>query len=114
MIIANGDKVHLIYRALYENAIRRHFVGEVAATDGALCRIVGHAYIYDEQEGTYTRRPERRTTIANVAESGYIVNIIGADVDLDKVSYRYIGEVGLVVTDGKDFTLNINEFGPKS
>ncbi len=114
MIIAKGDKVHLIYRALFEQSIRRHFVGEVTANDGALCRIVGHAYIYDEQEGTYTRRPETRTTIANVAESGYIVNVIDSDVDLDDVCYRYIGEVGLVVTDGKHFVLNINEFGPKS
>ena len=53
-------------------------------------------------------------TIVDLAESGYIVNVIDIDIDLDKVRYRYLPEQGLVVTDDKDFVLDINEFGLRS
>ena len=60
------------------------------------------------------RRPERRTTILDLGESGYIVNLISREVDLDNITYRYVRDVGLVATDDQGFTLNINEFGAKS
>ena len=49
-----------------------------------------------------------------LSESGHIVNVIDSSVELDKVSYKYIRDVGLVVTDDRDFLLNINEFGARS
>lgn len=114
MIVEKGNKVHVVYRALYESASRRHFLGEVVAAEGALCRIEGFAFILDRKTDTYLRRPERRTTIIDLAESGYIVNVIDSSIDIDSVRYTYAREVGLVVTDDKDFALNINEFGAKS
>lgn len=114
MVIERGDKVHVIYRALYENATRRHFLGEVLVAAGAVCRIEGYVFIYDQKSTMYTRRPEIRTTIIDLAESGYIVNLISSDVDLDKVTYKYIQGTGLIATDDQGFSLNINEFGAKS
>jgi hypothetical protein len=113
-IVARGEKVHVVYRALYENSTRRHFVGQLIEVDGALCRITGYAFIFDHKTDTFVRRPERRTTIIDLAESGYIVNIIDAGVELENVSYRYLAEVGLSITDGKEFVLNVNEFTSKS
>jgi hypothetical protein len=40
--------------------------------------------------------------------------VIDPDIDLSSVSYRYARDVGLVVTDDKNFTMNINEFGARS
>ena len=114
MIITQGEKVHIVYRALYENSTRRHFLGQIAEVDSTRCRIVGYAFIFDRKTDTLIRRPERRTTIVDLSESGYIVNVIDRGVDLDEVTYRYLSEVGLVVTDEKAFALNINEFSAKS
>lgn len=114
MIVEIGQKVHVIYRALYENSVRRHFVGEVAACDKALCRLEGYVFINDKDASTYLRRPEKRITIIDLAESGYIVNFIDQAVNIEKVSYRYISGVGLSATDGENFSLNINEYGSKS
>ena len=114
MIIEKGNKVHVIYRALYENSTRRHFLGEVLEAEGTLCRLEGYVFIYDPKSSMFVRKPEKRVTIIDLAESGYIVNVINTQVNLDKVSYKYEQDVGLVATDGSSFTLNINEFGAKS
>lgn len=114
MIIQTGDKVHIIYRALFENSTRQHFIGEVVAAEGALCRVKGYVFVRDPKLDTYQRKQNRRVTIVDLAESGYIVNVIDIDIDLDKVRYRYLPEQGLVVTDDKDFVLDINEFGLRS
>jgi hypothetical protein len=114
MIIAIGEKLHLTYRALFENSSRRHFLGEVMAVNGAICRLKGYAFVLDPKIGSYTKRPEKRITIVDLSESGYIVNVIDSAIDLSAVNYKYIRDIGLVVTDGKDFEMNINEFGTKS
>lgn len=114
MIIEAGEKLHIMYRALHKNSSRRHFIGSVAAAKDSLCRINGYVFIYDEKKTEFIRKPELRTTIMDLAGSGYIVNVIAADVELDSVRYRYVMDSGLVATDGKEFSLNINEFGAKS
>ena len=114
MIIAIVNKVHVMYRVLYETAIRRHFIGEVLAAEGAVCQLQGYAFIYDSKLSTFVRKPEIRSTIIDLAESGYIVNVIDSDVDVEKVSYKYVKDAGLIATDGKGFVLNINEFSTKS
>ena len=114
MIIEVGEKVHVIYRALYDNSTRRHFLGEVLAAEKAICRIEGFVFIYDAKTTTFIRKPERRVTVIDLSESGYVVNLIEPAIGLDKVVYRYVQNVGLIATDDKNFTLNINEFGAKS
>ena len=114
MIIDKGNKVHVIYRALYDSSTRRHFIGEVVAAEGALCRLEGFVFVLDPESDLYKKKPEKRITIIDLAESGYIVNLINPNVILADVTYRYLEGIGRVATDGKAFTLDINEFGPKS
>lgn len=114
MIVSKGTKVHLTYRALYEQSTRRHFLGEVVEADGVVCLLEGYAFVYDPKLETYMRKPERRQTVVDLAESGYVVNIIDATVNLDEVSYKYLRDSGMVATDGKEFSLDINEFGLRS
>lgn len=108
MIIEAGEKLHIMYRSLYVNSIRRHFIGSVVAAQGSLCRIKGFVFIYDEKKTEFIRKPELRTTIMDLAGSGYIVNVIGRDVELENVRYKYVHDAGLIATDGKEFSLNIN------
>lgn len=114
MVIEKGEHVHVIYRALYESSGRRHFLGEVKVADGAVCRIEGYVFVYDQKSSVYLRKPEKRVTLMNLSESGYIVNIIDGKVALEDVFYKYEQGIGLVAVDGKGFSLNINEFGAKS
>ena len=114
MIIETGEKVHVMYRALYESSSRRHFLGEVKAAEGPVCRLEGFVFVYDQKKTEFIRKEERRTTLVDLSESGYITNIIDREENLEMVVYRYIQGIGLVATDNKEFSLNINEFGAKS
>ena len=114
MIIQENEKVHVIYRAIFDQSIRRHFVGQIEAVEGSICRINGYVFIYDTKATKFVRKNRKRITIINTAESGYIVNVIKPEVDLELVEYRYITGEGDVVTDGKGFQMNINEFGSRS
>jgi len=111
MLVEEGTKLHVICRALYEKSTRRHFLGEVMKFDGVVCLLQGYAFVYDPKLETYQRKPERRRTVIDLAESGYVVNIVDANVNLDDVSYKYLQDSGMVATDGKNFSLDINEFG---
>ncbi|PLW67085.1 hypothetical protein [Pseudohalioglobus lutimaris] len=114
MIIEVGEKVHVVYRSLYENSTRRHFIGVVVSAQDALCRIEGYAFVYDAKKTEFEKKDKLRTTIIDLAESGYVVNIVDTGVDIKDVHYRYMSGVGLMATDGKDFLLDINEFGSRS
>ncbi len=114
MVIEKGNKVHVIYRALYDSSTRRHFLGEVVAAECALCRLEGYVFVLDPESDLYKKKPEKRITIIDLAESGYIVNILDQNIVLADVNYKYLEDIGRVATDGKGFTLDINEFGPKS
>jgi len=114
MIIEKGEKIHIMYRALYENSTRRHFLGEVLAAEGSICRLEGYVFVYDQKTTEFIRKPEKRVTIIDVSESGYIANMIDQAVNLGNVNYKYAQGVGLIATDNKSFSLNINEFGSKS
>ncbi len=111
MVIQPGEKVHVIMRRMYESQVRRHFVGVIKAVDGANVRASGYVFIYDDRTAQYVRKQTPRTTVLNLAESGYIVNVIPPAVDLDEVRYETIDRTELFFTDGKDFRLNVNEFG---
>ncbi len=111
MIINKGEKIHIIYRRLLESESRRHFVGEVLEVSDSVVRIQGKAFILDSSKNQYIRKPETRTTIIDLAESGYIVNIIPNTVSVTNLRYELNKDKNLVVTDGLAFSLDINEFG---
>jgi hypothetical protein len=114
MIVEKGEHVHVIYRALYESSSRRHFLGEVQVAEGTLCRIEGYVFVYDQNTSMYIKRPEKRVTIMDLSESGYVVNVLNEKIVLEDIVYKYEQGIGLVAVDGKGFSLNINEFGSKS
>ncbi len=113
-MISIGEKVHVIYRALYDGSLRRHFVGEVIAAEGAVVRLRGHAFVTDPQTRMFERREATRETVIDLGHPGYIANVIDPDTVISDVTYRYIREIGLVCTDDGAFALDINEYGSRS
>ena len=113
MLIKSGEKIHVIMRRAFETQVRRHFVGEVVAAEGAQARITGYVFIYDERSAHYVRKNSKRTTIIDLASSGYIVNVIPPTVDIESARYETIDRNELFFVDGKGFQLNINEFGTR-
>lgn len=111
MIVKPGEKVHVIARRRFDGELRRHFVGEIKEVFETSARIQGHVFIFSSVDSKFVKKPELRTTIVDLAESGYIVNIIPPEVVIDQLRYLLSDERKLVVTDNQDFSLDINEFG---
>lgn len=114
MIIEAGDKLHIVYRALFDKSNRRHFVGEVTSADGGFCKLKGYFFVYDEKKTEFVKKRDIRTIVTDLGQSGLLATVIDSNVVLGDVRYKYIAEIGLVATDGKDFALDVNEFGAKN
>ncbi|MGB5490165.1 MAG: hypothetical protein WBM76_04995 [Woeseiaceae bacterium] len=113
MIIIPGEKFHVVMRRNYENQVQRHFIGAADVVEGSVVRASGYAFIYDEMKAQYIKKPVKRTTILDLSESGYIVNLIPSTIDIDELRYETIDRTFLAISDGKGYLLDINEFGTK-
>ena len=113
MIIIPGEKFHIVMRRNYESQVQRHFIGAADVVEGSVVRASGYAFIYDETKAQYIKKPVKRTTILDLAESGYIVNLLPSTVDIDELKYETIDRTFLAISDGKGYLLDINEFGIK-
>ena len=111
MVLKEGEKVHVIIRRNFDGDIRRHFAGEVEAVSGNVARVKGYVFVFNTITNEFVRKPERRPRMLGLADSGNIINIIPPDVILEDLEYRYYRGKQLVITDGQDFMLDINEFG---
>ena len=76
-------------------------------------RASGYAFIYDEMKARYVKNPVKRTTILDLAESGYIVIMLPSMADIDELKYETIDRAFLAISDGKGYLLDVNEFGTK-
>ena len=111
MILHPGEKIHLIVRRQFENDLRRHFVGEVKAATELAVRMESYMFIFDPVKNEYVKRPEMRTKVVSLVDNGNTITLIPAHVDLSALRYEMSTNRRLVITNGKDFSLDINEFG---
>lgn len=113
VVLYVGEKVHVITRRAFESDVQRHFAGEVEIAGESVVRLRGYTFVFefDVMVNHFVRRPESRTKIVSLADSGNIINVIPAEVDLEELEYKTSAKKHLVVTDGKTFSLDINEFG---
>jgi hypothetical protein len=109
-VLNMGDKVHIITRRLFPDDIRRHFAGEVLEASGDQVRVEGYVFVYNQATNEYERRPDKRIRIFSLSGAGVIVIVLPKTVDLDALHYVFVNQ-RLKCTDGKEFSMDINEFG---
>lgn len=109
MILDVGEKVHIIERRYFADDLRRHLVGEIVQSSDNAIRVKGYVWIFDVMKG-FVRKPEIRERVLYPTDRSTI-NIIPKEVNLSELKYVISPGEGLIVTDGKKFSLNINEFG---
>jgi hypothetical protein len=110
MLLKSGDKVHIITRRLFESDLRRHFVGEIKEATDVAVRLEGYVFVHEAHLNQYARRPERRVRVFGLADNGLIINVISSSVRLEDLSYQMSPQDRMIITDGKSFSLDINEF----
>ena len=102
-----GEKVHIIEQKYFAEDLQRHMVGEVVKSSESALRIKGWVFVRDASKG-FVRKTGKRVRVVYPSDRT-IINIIPQEVDIDQI--KYVSTQGtLVVTDGKQFTLDITEF----
>jgi hypothetical protein len=82
-------------------------VGEIVKSSESTIRIKGYVWVRDSMKG-FVRKNGKRERVVYPSDRTTI-NIIPKEVDPNEV--KYVSTQGtLVVTDGKNFTLDITEF----
>ncbi len=112
-VIELGEKIHVITRRNFPEEVRRHYAGTVEAVSGAIIRTHGYTFVFNPTALEYRRRPEVRTRLFGIADGQHIINVLPADVVVDELRYLTL-EGRLMVTDGRRFRLDVNEFGATS
>lgn len=108
MIFQPGEKIHIIERRYFVEDLRRHFAGEITECTDTVLRIQGYAWVFDVGSSEFVRKPEKRERVIHLGER-LTINVMPPDVDVDELKYENLPE-GRVVTDGKNFSLEISEF----
>ena len=70
----------------------------------------GYTFVFNRGTNEFKKGPDLRTRVFSLGQAHYIVNKIPREVALELLEYRLIDK-RLVVTDSRDFVLDINEFG---
>jgi hypothetical protein len=105
-----GDKLHIMTRRLFADDVHPHFVGEIIAISGAAFRAHGYSFVFDSGTNSYIKHPKVRIRLFSLSDAGHIINVIPREVDLNALQYRTMAG-SLAITDNRDFSLEINEFG---
>jgi hypothetical protein len=109
-VLAIGEKLHIMTRRLFADDVHPHFVGEISAVSGALFRAQGYSFVFDSGSNSYVKHPAARTRLFSLSDAGHIINVLPREVDLNSLEYRTVAG-RLTITDGRSFSLEINEFG---
>ena len=110
-MLSKGEKVFVVTRRLFDKDLRRHFVGEIQDVSGAAMRVQGYAFIFDETMNDFIRREDLRTRIFSIIDAGILIAVIPADVSIEEIRYRVDEKNRRILTDGKNYKMNVSEFG---
>jgi hypothetical protein len=109
-VLVIGEKLHIMTRRLFADDVHPHFVGEISAVAGPLFRAEGYSFVFDSGTNSYVKHPAARTRLFSLSDAGHIINVIPREVDLNSLQYCTVAG-RLAITDGRGFSLEINEFG---
>ena len=109
-VLAVGEKLHIMTRRLFADDVHPHFVGEVSAVSGPLFKAHGYAFVFDSGTNSYVKHPQTRTRVFSLSDAGHIITVIPQEVDLNSLEYHVVSG-RLAITDGRGFSLEINEYG---
>jgi hypothetical protein len=105
-----GEKIHIVVRRLFEEDLRRTFIGEVVDAGDSCLRLSGYAYSWESVKGVFVRLPGLRTRVFSMADAINVITVLPSEAEIDNVHYVVSQEEGLLVTDDKAFSANVREF----
>ena len=113
MILAQGSKVLVCHRRLFEDDQPRLFAGVTDAYENGLAKVEGFTWVRDQTHG-YVRKDDRRTKIIALASGSVIVYELPREVDIESLFVEECGHQRLLLKDGRKFCMDVSERHVKS
>jgi hypothetical protein len=111
VVLAVGEKVHVVTRRAFPEDVRRHFAGAVLACSGGVVKLQGYAFVLRGATNEYIKCSEKRVRVMSLTDGCNIINVLPEAVSLDSLVYQFSsGKLNL--TDGAGYELELTEFGP--
>jgi hypothetical protein len=110
MLLEKGENVHIMTQRLFEQDMRRHFIGEIIRASDIAILVEGYEFMFVQGVNENMQRGDKQCRVFALNEARHIINIIPTRVNVEDISYKN-EEHGLVVTDGKNFKIHVHEFG---
>ena len=106
-LLNRGDKVFIVERRLFDQDLKRHFVGEVEVCTEIGFRARGYPFFYHPSAQKYVRKAKPRTRLFPF-DGNLIINVLPREVDVESVNYL-MTEIGTTLTDRKSFELDVSD-----
>ena len=107
-MLAEGTKLFLSHRRIFDRDQSRYFVGTVLAYQDGLVKVSGYSFVRDMSTGAMLRKDDIRTRIVSLSSGFFIVYELPATTDVASATLETEGNEMLLV-DGKDLRLNLAE-----
>lgn len=111
MVLSKGEKVLIILRRTFEKDLRRHFIGEITESSESVIRVHGYTFMFDENTKEFMRRRKPQTNIFSLVDALNVVIMLPEDVIIEEIKYGLSEKAHRIITDGKDFSFRVSEFG---
>jgi len=109
LLLQTGEKVFVVDRRLFDDDLRRHFVGEVEVCTEVGFRVRGYPFFHNSSVGNFVRKSNPRTRLFSF-HNHLIINVLPQDCDIEKTEHVLTNE-GTILTDNKTFRMDVSEFG---
>lgn len=109
-ILDRGDHVFVITRRLFPGDVQRHFVGTVDRVGQNAILAHGYAFVRQVAQGEFVRRKRQRSRVFPL-DNHIVIFVLPDDVEIELVRYERREDKELAVTDGRQFRIDISEFG---
>jgi hypothetical protein len=110
VVLANGDKVLVVQRRLFQEDEPRYFVGTVEAYDAGVALVTGRTWARDRVSAAIVEKDDVRTKIIPLGSGTFLAYRLPASTDLEALRFDHDRmTTGLAVTDGRDLTMDLTE-----
>lgn len=110
MLLAQNEKVLIVFRRLFESDIRQHFVGAVEFVTPIAARVRGYTFLYDVDSGKFVRKANEAVRVIPLGESSVLISVLPNSVEPKRIVYKSDAQHQLVITDNLEFSQSMVEF----
>ena len=112
MILNSGNKILVSHRRLYADDHARFFAGTVQDYENGIVRVAGYSWVRDPIQAKYVRKNDERIKIISLLAGTLVTYVLPDDVTIADLMIHQHKDHKVMLTDGKEFSMDLTERVP--